>query len=51
MTVTLVFLAIVAVIVIWWLRPQNLGAEPSLVQGPIEDPRPDRYYPPAKMGL
>lgn len=52
MTVTLVFLACVAIVVIWWLLPQNLGAEPSLVQGAIDDPRPDKgRFPTAKIGL
>ena len=51
MIVTLVFLAILAVIVVWWLLPQNLAAEPSLVHGAIEDPRPDGYFPAAKIGL
>lgn len=51
MFVTLIFLGLLALIVVWWLLPQNLAREPSLVHGAIEDPRPDAYFPPAKMGL
>ena len=35
----------------WWLLPQNLTAKPWLVHGPIEDPRPETYFPSAKLGL
>lgn len=51
MFITLIFLAAVAAVVVWWLLPQNLGAEPSVVHGAIEDPRPDGYFPSAKVGL
>ncbi len=51
MFVTLAFLAAVAIIVVWWLLPQNLTSKPWLVHGPIEDPRPDGYFPTAKIGL
>ena len=51
MFVTLAFLAAVAIIVVWWLLPQNLTSKPWLVHGPIEDPRPEGYFPTAKIGL
>lgn len=51
MIVTLAFLVVVAIIVVWWLLPQNLTAKPWLAHGPIEDPRPERDFPTAKIGL
>ena len=51
MNVTLLFMALAAAIVGWWILVQRLTAKPWLEQGTLEEFYRDDRKPPAKVGL
>ncbi|MBB4189142.1 cytochrome c oxidase subunit 3 [Sinorhizobium terangae] len=51
MTVVLVFLAVIAAIIAWWLAQQRLASKPWLEVGHTHDHRSGEPVPPAKIGL
>ncbi|THK38351.1 cytochrome-c oxidase [Ensifer sp. MPMI2T] len=51
MTVVLVFLAVIAVIIAWWLAQQRLASKPWLEVGHLHDHRSVEPVPAAKIGL
>lgn len=53
MSVTLIFLAVIAAIAGWWLSQQRMMSKPWLEVGHHHDPRPQGRHPiePAKLGL
>ncbi|WP_312365526.1 cytochrome c oxidase subunit 3 [Ensifer sp.] len=53
MTVTLIFLAVIAAIAGWWLSQQRMLSKPWLEVGHHHDPRPHGRHPiePARLGL
>ncbi|WEX85867.1 cytochrome c oxidase subunit 3 [Sinorhizobium garamanticum] len=51
MTVVLVFLAVIAVIIAWWLAQQRLASKPWLEVGHLHDHRGTEPVPAAKIGL
>ncbi len=53
MSITVVFMAVVAAFVVWWLLPQKLTAKPWLEHGPTEDVHSAGIgsLPAAKVGL
>ncbi|MBP1883738.1 cytochrome c oxidase subunit 3 [Sinorhizobium mexicanum] len=51
MTVVLVFLAVIAVIIAWWLAQQRLASKPWLEVGHAHDHRGIEPVPAAKVGL